>query len=70
MWTRRSRWWCADLGEVGHRGAVHRGELSADVGVGGQFIPLNATELTVPLTFGFHEVTVNGAEKLKSMFRA
>jgi hypothetical protein len=26
--------------------------------------------LTVPLTFGFHEVTVNGAEKLKSMFRA
>src|SRR6266702_1562730 len=36
-----------------------------------QLPPLNAIVLTVPLTFGFHEVTVNGAvaRKLKMLFR-
>ena len=28
-------------------------------------LPLNAIVLTVPLTFGFHDVTVNGAVSLK-----
>jgi hypothetical protein len=36
-----------------------------------QFPPLNVIELTTPLTFGFHEVTVYGAValKLKMLFR-
>ena len=37
-----------------------------------QSLPLNATVLTVPLTFGFHVVIVNGAVSLKAnaLFRS